>query len=102
MTRPLNSYRKHNLCGALIAGLTYRVYQALKGGEEGKVRIEGGGHDEEVASFKFNTSIQKWSAVDIYLESSRLGIYPLLFTSPSGDSSVYNRFLTFFVSSPSI
>ena len=28
-------------------------------GEEGKVRMERGGHDEEVASSKFNTSIQK-------------------------------------------
>ena len=28
-------------------------------GEEGKARMEGGGHDKEGASSKFNTSIQK-------------------------------------------
>ena len=27
-------------------------------------------------------------AVDIYLDASRLGIYPRLFTSPSGDSCI--------------
>ena len=27
-------------------------------------------------------------AVDIYLDASRLGIYPPLFTSPSGDSCI--------------
>ena len=27
--------------------------------------------------------------VDIYLDASRLGIYPPLFTSPSGDSTLY-------------
>ena len=31
----------------------------FNGGEEGKARMEGGGHDKEVASSKFNTSIQK-------------------------------------------
>ena len=29
-----------------------------------------------------------WRAVDIYLNASRLGIYPPLFTSPSGDSCI--------------
>ena len=28
----------------------------FNGGEEGKVQLEGGGHDKEVASSKFNTS----------------------------------------------
>ena len=28
----------------------------------------------------------RWRTVDIYLDASRLGIYPPLFTSPSGDS----------------
>jgi len=33
----------------------------FNGGEEiqGKARMEGGGHDKEVASSKFNTSIQR-------------------------------------------
>ena len=31
----------------------------FNGGEEGKARIEGGGHDKEVASSKFNSSIQR-------------------------------------------
>ena len=31
----------------------------LNGGEGGKARMEGGGHDKEVASSKFSTSIQK-------------------------------------------
>jgi len=31
----------------------------FNGGEEGKVQMEGGGYDKEVASSKFNTSIQK-------------------------------------------
>ena len=31
----------------------------FNGGEEGKARMEGGGHDKEVASSKFNTSVQK-------------------------------------------
>jgi len=31
----------------------------FNGGEEDKARMEGGGHDKEVASSKFNTSIQK-------------------------------------------
>ena len=31
----------------------------FNGGEEGKARMKGGGHDKEVASSKFNTSIQK-------------------------------------------
>ena len=31
----------------------------FNGGEESKARMEGGGHDKEVASSKFNTSIQK-------------------------------------------
>ena len=29
----------------------------LNGGEEGKARMEGGGHDKEVASSKFNVSV---------------------------------------------
>ena len=31
----------------------------LNGGEEGKARMEGGGHDKEVAFSKFNTSVLK-------------------------------------------
>ena len=31
----------------------------FNGGEKGKARMEGGGHDKEVASSKFNTSIKK-------------------------------------------
>ena len=31
----------------------------VDGGEEGKARMEGGGHDKEVASSKFNMRIQK-------------------------------------------
>ena len=31
----------------------------FNGGEEGKVRMEAGGHDREVASSKFNASVQK-------------------------------------------
>ena len=31
----------------------------FNGGEEGKARIEGEGRNKEVASSKFNTSIQK-------------------------------------------
>ena len=31
----------------------------FNGGEEGKAQMEGGGHDKEAASSKFNTSIQK-------------------------------------------
>ena len=31
----------------------------FNGVEEGKAEMEGGGHDKEVASSKFNTSIQK-------------------------------------------
>jgi len=31
----------------------------FKGGEEGKARMEGGGHDKEVASSQFNTSTQR-------------------------------------------
>ena len=31
----------------------------FNGEEEGKARMEGGGHDKEVVSSKFNTSIQK-------------------------------------------
>ena len=31
----------------------------FNGGEEGKTRMEAGGHDKEVISSKFNTSIQK-------------------------------------------
>ena len=31
----------------------------FNGGEEGKARMEGGGHEKEEASSKFNTSIQK-------------------------------------------
>ena len=31
----------------------------LNGEEEGKARMEGGGHDKEVASSKFNRSTQK-------------------------------------------
>ena len=58
MTLPLHSYRKHNLCGAFIADLIWRASQALNGGEGGKARMEGGGHDKEEAS-KFNRSIQK-------------------------------------------
>ena len=30
----------------------------------------------------------RWRVVDIYLDASRLGIYPPLFTSPSGDSCI--------------
>ena len=30
----------------------------------------------------------RWIVVDIYLDASRLGIYPPLFTSPSGDSCI--------------
>ena len=30
----------------------------------------------------------RWRTVDIYLDASRLGIYPPLFTSPSGDSCI--------------
>ena len=30
----------------------------------------------------------RWRAVDIYLHASRLGIYPPLFTSPSGNSCI--------------
>ena len=30
----------------------------------------------------------RWRAVDIYLDASRLGIYPPLFTSLSGDSCI--------------
>ena len=30
----------------------------------------------------------RWRAVDIYLNASRLGIYPPLFTSPLGDSCI--------------
>ena len=32
----------------------------FNGEEEGKAKMEGGGHDKEVASSKFNMSIQKW------------------------------------------
>ena len=35
------------------------MWQVFNGGEEGKVPKEGGGHDKEVASSKFNTSIPK-------------------------------------------
>ena len=31
----------------------------FNGREEGKARMEGGGHDKEVASSEFNTNIQK-------------------------------------------
>ena len=31
----------------------------FNGGEEGKARMEGGGHNKKVASSKFNTSIYK-------------------------------------------
>ena len=30
----------------------------FNGGEKGKARMEGGGHDKEIASSKFNTSIK--------------------------------------------
>ena len=30
----------------------------FNGGDEGKARMEGGGHDKEVASSKVNSSIQ--------------------------------------------
>jgi len=30
----------------------------------------------------------RWRAVDIFLDASRLAIYPALFTSPSGDSCI--------------
>ena len=30
----------------------------------------------------------RWRAVDIYLDASRPGIYPPLFTSPSGNSCI--------------
>jgi len=38
----------------------------FNGGEKGKARMEGGGHDEKVASSKFNTSIQKYNRYPIY------------------------------------
>ena len=31
----------------------------FNGGEEGKARMEGGGHDKEVASSKFNIRVYK-------------------------------------------
>ena len=30
----------------------------------------------------------RWRAVDVYLDALRLGIYPPLFSSPSGDSCI--------------
>ena len=54
----LHSYRKHNLCGAFICWSYLACVAGVNGREEGKARMEGGGH-EEVASSKFNTSIQK-------------------------------------------
>ena len=38
----------------------------------------------------------RWRAVDIYLDASRLGIYPPLFTSPSGDSCILFAVWTIF------
>ena len=36
----------------------------FNGAEEGKGRMEGGGHDEEAASFKFNTSKNRYPIYD--------------------------------------
>jgi len=36
----------------------------------------------------------RWRAVDIYLAASRLGMYPPLFTSPSGNSDIIYKFVT--------
>ena len=48
--------------------------------------------EEEIKTAFFNPSDQgRGRAVDIYLDASRLGIYPPLFTSPSGDSFILSR-----------
>ena len=42
-------------------------------------------------SFSYLLKIEFRRAVDIYLDASRLGIYPPLFTSPSGDSCILTK-----------
>ena len=44
--------------------------------------------EEIKTAFFYPADRGRLGAVDIYLDASRLGIYPPLFTSPSGDSCI--------------
>ena len=59
MTSPLHSYCKHDLLWGFYCWSNLLCVAGVKWGEEGKALMGGGGHDKEVASSKFNTSIQK-------------------------------------------
>ena len=45
-------------------------------------------HPSDLVNTKTTTPSGSVKAVDIYLDASRLGIYPPLFSSPSGDSCI--------------
>ena len=46
-------------CFKIVSLVQTNVKGIVQRGQEGKARMEGGGHDKEVDSSKFNTSMQK-------------------------------------------
>ena len=53
--------------------------QALNGGEEGKARMEGGRHDEEVASSKKTNSRRVQTSIPYYQNSGKMAKIDTLF-----------------------
>ena len=58
----------------------------LNGGEEGKARMDGGGHDKEAASSKFNVSV--------YIQKSIPCLWPKRLKNPTlwGRTYLYSRY----------